>query len=439
MTSKILLDNSDKIFRGHIVSPVTDVEILDIENGAMVVDRHGKIKAVCCFDDLKDVSKDVLIVDYGQKLLFPGFIDMHLHLPQIAQTGRSGEHLLKWLEKYIFPAEARFSDIEHARVMANWFFDELLRNGTTTACVFTTIHKDATDAAFEVAKQKGNRVIMGKVLMDTNCPDELREEVEAGIDESLELLDKWHMVDDGRLMYAFVPRFAVTSTSKLMNKVSQSWLANKGTYMHTHLAESFGEIEFVKELFPRSRSYVEVYHDHGLVHDHSIFAHAIHLDESDMELLKVQSSSLAHCPSSNFFLKSGIFKYNRIREAQIKFGLGSDVAAGPQMSMFQVMKDANYIQAEDWLDARELFYRATLGSARALNLEEKVGSLSSGKEADFIVCDPTRRNAIANDMLENEIDDVLSALVFLGDDRLIEATYVRGFKVYDATKETVSV
>lgn len=429
--SKIKVERDDKVFRGHIVTPQTESRILHIKNGCLIVDSKGRIKHVTRFDEVKSLVSADQLIDFGTKLIMPGLIDMHLHLPQVAQTGRSGEHLLKWLEKYIFPAEAKFHDTDHASTIARWFFDELLRNGTTTACVFTTIHKNATDAAFKVAESMGNRVIMGKVLMDVNSPSNLTEEVEAGIDESLELMEKWHGLDDGRLLYSFIPRFAVTSSSKLLKKCSSAWQANKGTYMHTHLAESVGEVEFVRELFPDSKSYVDVYNDHGLLGDKTIFAHSIHLDERDIDHLNGSHSSLAHCPSSNFFLKSGVFKYNQIKDAGIRFGLGSDVAAGPQMSLFEVMKDANYIQPSDWIEPEELFYRATLGAARALGLEDTIGSLEASKDADFIVVDPTRRNAIARDMLENPLEDILSSLCFLGDDRSVQATYIRAKLVFE--------
>lgn len=420
-----------KAYRGHIVSPLSETDFIDISDGCLIVDQAGKIVQVTSFEEVHSRAGEFQsIEDFGKKLIMPGFVDMHLHLPQVAQTGRSGEHLLKWLEKYIFPAEAQFSDQDYAKTIALWFFDELLRNGTTTACVFTTIHKHATDAAFQVARQKGNRVIMGKVLMDSNCPPELAEDVEESVDQSLELFDRWHFEDDGRLLYAFTPRFAVTSSTKLLKSCGDAWQKSKGSYLHTHLAESAGEVEFVKELFPDSRTYVDVYKDHGLFGANTVFAHSIHLDDQDVSSLRESSCSLAHCPSSNFFLKSGVFPYRRLKEAEVQFGLGSDVAAGPQMSLFGVMKDANYIQPHDWIEPKDLFFRATLGGAQALNLADKVGSLEAGKEADFIVIDPTNRNAVARDMLESETEEILSSLVFLGDDRCVDVTFVRGKEVF---------
>ncbi len=424
------------VYKGHIVSPESESSYIDLKDGYLVVDSEGKIVALGAASEMdldnEHIYDGIKVVDLGDKLILPGFIDMHVHLPQVTQTGRSGQHLLKWLEKYIFPAEARFKDVDYAERIARWFFDELLRNGTTTACVFTTIHKDSTDRAFSVAEELGNRVIMGKVLMDRNSPTDLTEDVGEAIEASLALYERWHDKDRGRLKYAFIPRFAVTSSPELLAEVGKAWHQSKGSYLHTHLAESHGEVELVKSLFPDSRSYVDVYQKHDLLGERTIFAHSIHLDDHDLKSLGGKDCSLAHCPSSNFFLKSGVFQWQRVKQAQIRFGLGSDVAAGPEMTIFQVMKDANYIQPEDWLTPRELFYRATLGGAVALGIEEETGSLAAGKDADFIIVDPTRRGAIARDILSADTEDILSSLVFLGDDRCIEATYIRGEAVYSA-------
>lgn len=437
MAEKISELQREKNYRGHIISSVpvsgSGYKLLDIKDGYMKVADSGKIVGLGPWSEYEDSqSVGVELVDTGNKLIMPGFVDMHIHLPQVTETGRSGQHLLAWLEKYIFPAETRFKDPDYAYKIAQWFFKELLRNGTTTACVFTTIHKESTDRAFEVAEKLGVRVIMGKVMMDRNSPSPLTETVSNSIDQSVALYERWHMKDDGRLRYAFTPRFAVTSTPELLEAVGRVWSECEGAYLHTHLAESIGEVEFVKQLFDWSRSYVDVYKKYGLTGPRSIFAHSIHLDDDDLKVLKQDTCSLAHCPSSNFFLKSGIFGFRRVREAGVKFGLGSDVAAGPQMSIFQVMKDANYIQPEEWLEPGELFYRATLGGAIALGLDSQIGSLEVGKDADFIIVDPTNRNAIAEDMLERPTEEILASLVFLGDDRCVESTYVRGLELYSS-------
>lgn len=421
------------LFLGHIVSPVDARRYTDIKEGAMIVDGNGTIVFV---GERNDYSKKFPSVsqtyNFENKLIVPGFVDMHLHLPQVTETGKSGEHLMGWLEKYIFPSEARFADPEYASRIARWFFDELARNGTTTAVVMCTIHKEATDVAFEAAARQGIRVVMGKVMMNVNATPALTEKLSDSLSGSDELCRKWHGHDNGRLLYAFTPRFAVTSTSEALMETGKLWAANKGSYMHTHLAESQGEIDFVKELYPKYRTYTDVYDAHGLTGERTIFAHSIHIDDGDMSLLKNKECSLAHCPSSNFFLKSGIFKYSDVERIGIRFGIGSDVAAGPQMSLLGVMKDANYSQSDRWLTPSELFYRATLAGAHALFLDDKIGSLEAGKEADFVVLDPTRRTGIPHDILSHPTDDILSSLVFLGDDRVITETYVRGKCIFSA-------
>lgn len=414
------------VYRGHIVSPINEKSYDDIIGGALVVSNEGIILDVGTFSTIEKNWAVKTVYDYGDRLILPGMIDLHLHLPQVTQTGKSGEHLLNWLEKYIFPAESRFHDVEHARKIARWFFDELARNGTTTAVVMTTVHAKSTAVAFEVAAERGNRVIMGKVMMDANCPASLSEKCSDSVGLSLELAQTWHGFDNGRLLYAFTPRFAVTSTAELLKETGKAWESVANSYLHTHLAESQEEVDFVREQFPKCRSYVDVYEQFGLIGKNSVLAHAIHLDDTDLKRLSITKSSLAHCPSSNFFLKSGVFKYFKVREAGVLFGLGSDVAAGPHMSMFTVMKDANYMQPEQWLTATELFYRSTLGGAEAAHLSHVVGSLSAGKEADFIVVDPRKKSGIADDILSQPTDEILSALVFLGDDRLIDSTFVRG-------------
>ncbi len=419
------------VYLGHLIDPVDELNYRDIPSGALVVSQDGQIAAVGKWSDLSgQYSSAAQIVDCGKKLILPGMIDMHIHLPQVTQIGKSGDTLLGWLEKYIFPAESRFSELSHAEKIATWFFDQLACNGTTLAVVFSTIHKEATDAAFSIASHKGMRAIMGKVMMDRNAPPGLTEDSKESLRQSEELAAKWHGHDDGRLLYAFTPRFAITTTDELLHECGKIWQQSPGTYMHTHLSESVEEVKKVASLFPQARSYLDVYDKCGLTGSRSVFAHSIHLDDEDLRVMHKKSCALAHCPSSNFFLKSGVFPIDRVRSAGVEFGLGSDVAAGPQMSLFGVMKDANFIQPQIWISPCELIYRATRGGARALQLEDKLGSLEVGKEADFIVVDPTLKNACPADILEHETDDILSALVFLGDDRIIDATYIRGRQVY---------
>lgn len=428
--------NEITVYLGHVLSPINDRELIDYSRGALVVGTDGTILEVSDWSVSSNQKKysDHKMIDFGKQLIMPGFVDMHIHLPQVTQTGKSGQTLLGWLNDYIFPAEAKFCESDYARKISHWFFDELAANGTTTAVVFTTVHRDATDIAFQTAAAKGNRVVMGKVLMDRNSPEALKEQTQQSLDDSRWLASKWHGYDNGRVLYAFTPRFAVTSTEKQLRGVAELWQEHEGTYVHTHVAESAQEVNVVAEQYPQSRSYFDVYDRYGLVGERSVFAHAIHLNEQDLRLCAGKSAALAHCPSSNFFLKSGVFRWRLVEAAGVDFGLGSDVAAGPEMTMFSVMRDANYIQPVDWIAPRELLYRATLGGAAALKLDKVCGSLEAGKEADFIVVDPTRRSGIADDILEQPTDDILSSLVFLGDDRLIMSTFVRGAKIFERSR-----
>lgn len=422
-----------RAYLGHVISPKTEHEYDEFVFGALVVDGDGKIIAVGERDEILRRFEKVRTFDFGRRLILPGMIDLHVHLVQFAQTARAGDTLLGWLTKYIFPEEERFADEEHARKLANWFFRELPSNGTTLAAVFTSVHAKATEIAFETAERAGIRVIMGKVMMDANSPVALTEETATSLRESADLCKRWHGRDNGRLLYAFTPRFAPTSTPELMRGVAELWQANPGSYMQTHLSENADEIEWVKQLFPSSKDYVDAYESHKLIGKNSIFAHAIHLSDRELETLAAHDCGLAHCASSNFFLKSGVFPIDRVRKAAIKFGLGSDVAAGPEMCMFRVMKDSAYIQPDLWLTPAELLYFATLGGARAVNLQDKVGSLQVGKEADFIVVDPTAKSGVPADILEQPSQDILSSLVYVGDDRMVKATYVRGKDIYTAS------
>lgn len=423
--------NTFTAYRGHIITPVDHDSYNEYVDGCLLVDNDGKIVDVGNWQDLnKKHGTPAELVEYGKRVIMPGLIDLHIHLVQIAQTGRSGDTLLGWLNKYIFPAEVKFVRAEHATKLADWFFRELARNGTTLSSVFTSIHKEAADIAFTNAAERGCRVIMGKTLMDRNAPDDLSENVEQSLAESEELCAKWHGYDNGRLLYAFTPRFAPTSTSKQLQGAADLWKKYPGSYMQTHLSENSEEVVWVKELFPKCKDYLDAYASHGLIGKNSLFAHSIHLSDAEIDRLVETESSVVHCPSSNLFLKSGVFPYQRTKQKKLKTGLGSDVAAGPEMSLFKVMKDAAYVQTELWLAPKELFYLATMGGARAVNLDDKLGSLEAGKEADFIVLDPNLKSSVPRDILEQEADEILSSLVYVGDDRMVAATYVRGKAIF---------
>ena len=403
-----------------------------LADGLLVIE-NGKVKAFDTYEALKDQYADLEITAYSGNLILPGFIDLHVHYPQTEMIAAHGEQLLEWLNKYTFPTEAKFRDVDYARAIACFFLDELLRNGTTTALVLTTIFSHSVDVLFEEAQRRDMRLIAGQVLMTRNAPDYLLNDANRAYEQSRELIRKWHTKD--RLLYAITPRFAITSTNEELTLAGALKAEFPDVYVHSHLSENLKEIEFTSALFPDGKDYLEVYERFGLVGDRSIFAHGIHLSNSEFERLSNAGAAIAFCPTSNLFLGSGLFNLGKAKsiEQSVNVGLGTDVGAGTSFSLLQTMADAyKVIQLQGGkLSAFQAFYLATLGSAKALSLDDKLGSFDVGKEADFIVLDlqATPLMALRNPVLTTSLDDLASSafgLMMLGDDRAIKATYIRG-------------
>ena len=404
-----------------------------LADGLLVIES-GKIKAFDAYELLKDQYANLDITTYSGNLILPGFIDLHVHYPQTEMIASHGEQLLEWLDRYTFPTEAKFRDIDYARTIASFFLDELLRNGTTTALVLTTIFSHSVDVLFEEAQRRDMRLIAGQVLMTRNAPDYLLNDANTAYKQNRELIHKWHNKD--RLLYAITPRFAITSTNEELTLAGALKAEFPDVFVHSHLSENLREIEFTSALFPDSKDYLEVYEQFGLVGDRSIFAHGIHLSDSEFERLSNAGAAIAFCPTSNLFLGSGLFNLGKAKaiEQSVKVGLGTDVGGGTSFSLLQTMADAyKVIQLQGGqLSAFQAFYLATLGSAKALSLDDKLGSFDVGKEADFIILDlqATPLMALRNPVLEvTSLDDLASsafALMMLGDDRAIKATYIRG-------------
>ena len=397
------------------------------EDGLLVVDG-GQITDVGPADALqKKLPTDLAITDYSGKLIVPGFIDCHVHFPQLDIIGSYGAQLLDWLNQYAYPAEAKFADPSYAREVANAFIDELLRNGTTTALVFGTVHAHSADVIFEAAEAHDMRLIAGKVLMDSNCPEALRDTPESGYAESKALIERWH--GRGRLGYAITPRFALTSSPEQLAAAGKLAAEYPDTWIHTHLAENMDEIEQIARQFPDSRSYLDVYDCFGLVRKRAVFAHCLHMDEQDRSRMATNSAAAAFCPTSNLFLGSGLFDLPAMRKAGINCGLGTDVGGGTSLSMLRTASEAYKVLhlQEHALPAMRALYLATLGAAETLDLDDKIGSFTKGKEADFAVLDfagsslTARRSAAAT-----TIEEKLFALMTLADDRNVAATYVEG-------------
>ena len=400
------------------------------EDGLLVVDDGHIVATGNATKLLSELAADTAVIDYTGKLIVPGFIDCHVHFPQLDIIGSYGAQLLDWLNQYAFPAEAKFADPDYAREVAGVFIDELLTNGTTTALVFGTVHPHSADAIFEAADAKGMRLIAGKVLMDSNCPEELRDDAEAGYADSKALIERWH--GKGRLGYAITPRFALTSSAEQLAAAGRLASEYPDVWIHTHLAENMEEVDEIARLFPDSRSYLDVYEQHGLLRERAVFAHCLHMDDEDRASMSVHGGAAAFCPTSKLFLGSGLFDLPAFRDAGIRCGLGTDVGGGTSLSLLKTASEAYKVLhlQEHALPATRALYLATLGAAEALYLDDRIGNFASGKEADFVVLDfegsnlTARRTAAAT-----TIEEKLFALITLADDRNVAATYVNGVKV----------
>ncbi len=414
----------------HFLSDPTEhgAEAYDyIEDGILLSENGYIVKLGNAHEILGEIPDDVEIQHYPGQLIVPGFIDTHVHYPQIGMIAAYGEQLLEWLETYTFPTERRFSDQVYAEQVAEVFLNELVSCGTTTALVFGTVHPQSVDAFFNKAQARNLRMICGKVLMDRNCPDYLRDSAESGYRESRDLIKRWHGKD--RLQYAITPRFAPTSSPEQLARAGDLLAENPSVYMHTHLSENKNEIAWVQELYPDSKNYLDVYDRYNLLGNRSVFAHGVHLCDDACQRLADTNSAIAHCPSSNLFLGSGLFPFRKLREQNIKMGFGTDVGAGTSFSMLQTMSDAYKIQQlqGETMSALQAFYRATLGGAIALDMDRSIGNFALGKEADFVVLNP-RASTLLNfraDKARN-LEEQLFVLAMLGDDRTVSATYIMG-------------
>mgnify|MGYP000325920640 FL=1 len=402
-----------------------------LEDGVIITEQ-GKIRWFGTWNDAQDhLPANVDIQHYPEQLIIPGMIDTHIHFPQTEMVGAYGEQLLSWLNTYTFPTEIQFKDKAYASEIAKFFVNELLKNGTTTALVFCTVHPESVDALFEAAEQHQMRLIAGKVMMDRHAPEALCDSADSSYDDSKALIEKWH--GQGRALYAITPRFAPTSTPEQLERAGQLKAEHPDVYVHTHLSENKDEIAWVKDLFPAQKGYLDVYHHYGLTGQRSVFAHCVHLEDAEWQCMHETDSAIAFCPTSNLFLGSGLFPLNKTWQQQVKVGLGTDVGAGTSFSLLQTVNEAYKVQQlqGDKLSAYESLYHATLGGAKALDLDDKLGNFNVGKEADFVVLNlkPTALQQLRQSRSKS-LEDSLFALFTMGDDRNIEATYIYGQKAY---------
>jgi guanine deaminase len=404
------------------------------ESDALVAMADGKITHFGPASTLKAaLPPGTHIYECGRDaLILPGFIDCHVHYPQTQIIGAYGEQLLDWLEKYTFVAEQRFADAAHARAVANVFLDECLRNGTTTVASFCTVHEHSVDAFFEAAGARGMRTIAGKCLMDRNAPEALRDTAQRGYDESKALIGRWHGKE--RASYAITPRFAPTSTPEQMELAGALWKEHPGTYLQSHVSENRAEVDWAKAIFPERSGYLDIYEHYGQLGPRAIYGHGIWLTDAELARMHETGTAIAHCPTSNMFLGSGLFDLRRAKTVArpVRVGLATDVGAGTSLSMLQTMGAAYKIAqlGGGSLPAPLAFYLATRGAAQALYLEDKIGSLLPGMEADLVVLNLKSTPLIEFRMDRCEsLEEALFVQMTMADERAIAATYVAGRRV----------
>jgi guanine deaminase len=431
------MSNTRKAYRAAILHSLADPTVVGIEqsyqyfeDGILLIE-NGKVAQVGAAAELLSKLTGVEVQHYRDALITPGFIDTHIHYPQTGMIASYGEQLLDWLNTYTFPTEKQFEDKAHASDVAATFLKELLRNGTTTALVFGSVHPQSVDAFFEQADKLNLRMIAGKVLMDRNAPDYLTDTAESGYAESKALIERWH--GKGRLHYAVTPRFAPTSTPEQLDLAGKLFGEYPDLYMHTHISENKAEVAWVKNLFPARKGYLDVYDHHKLIGPRAVFAHGVHLCDDECKRLAETGSAVAFCPTSNLFLGSGLFDLNKLEEHGVRVGLGTDVGAGTSFSQLQSLNEAYKIMQLQGkkLDPFKSLYLATLGGANALYLDDKLGNFMPGKDADFLVLDYNATPLISYRMQQaKSLEERLFALTMLGDDRTVKETFAAGVSVH---------
>lgn len=410
-------------------------------DGLLVVGPGGPqgstlVHAVGAYRDLRSRFPGVEVTHWPGHCIAPGFVDLHVHYPQIDMVGTPADGLLPWLERYAFPHEARFADPAHAAEVARFFLAELARNGVTTALTFATSHPASVDALMAEAHSRGHRLIAGKVLQDRNSPDGVRDRTEQSLLDTEALIHRWH--GQGRLGYAITPRFAPSCSDAQLRGAGELAARYRDVWVQSHAAENLAEIRWVHQLYPHTRSYLSVYDDFGLLRERAVYAHCIHLDDEDRQLLRRRGAAAAVCPTSNLALGSGFFNYDAARRAGFRYGLASDVGAGTSLSPFRTMLAAYAVGCAGVtgsglaktgvsLSPADLWWQHTAGAARALGLEGVVGNLVPGCEADFVILNPRATPMLARRTEQAQtLAEWMFALIVFGDDRVIEQTILAG-------------
>ncbi|MDY0881607.1 guanine deaminase [Dongia soli] len=404
------------------------------ERGALVAGSDGRILWLGPFDLMPRSYESAAVSDYGECLILPGFIDAHVHFPQYRLLAAPGKDLLDWLRRFTFPEEARYSDPAYGAATASVFIDRLFQHGTTAASAYCSVHKVCADALFAEAERRNMSLVTGKTLMDRLAPDELCDNAESDMRETVELYKQWH--GRSRLRYAVTPRFAITSSEGQLQRCGELMADLPDALLQTHLSESPAELAAVRALFPNDLDYTAIYDRFGLVTDRSLFAHGVHLSERECQRLHEAEASVIHCPTSNNFLGSGLMRFAQLREQArpVAYGIATDVGGGTSYSMLQTLGEAYKVQMLSGYrpTAIELFHLATRGNAERLKLGHEIGALERGKWADLVVLDLRATPVLADRAdLSQSLEDMLFALALLGDDRAVRATYVAGNKVHE--------
>ncbi len=434
------MNNTIYLYRGEVFyfkySPLESKDCYCYFPDGLLVVSEGKIVETGAYEDIKDRYPGASLTDYSGKLLMPGLIDSHVHYPQSEMIGMYGRQLLDWLNEYTYPMEEAFSNPEYAERVARLFVNELFRNGTTTCMAYATVHKESVNALFSVASDYNMLMMTGKVLMNRNAPQALTDTEESGETDSRELIETWHK--KGRNLYVITPRFSITSTHGQLISAARLHEEYPDTYIQTHLSENKGEIDSTLSLSPECADYLEVYERAGLVTERSVFGHCIHLSDSECRRMAEAGAIIAHCPTSNLFLGSGLFDMQQANRIGIRTTLATDVGGGTSFSLFRTMGESYKVQQLNGypMSVFEALYKCTLGTARALRLDDQIGSFEKERMADFIVVDSaaTSSQQIRKEYLERTgkwtLENKLFGIQTLGDDRNVLATYIAGEPVY---------
>ncbi len=406
-----------------------DRTVRHVARGAVVIDDRGRIAWRGDLADLPTVAADLPRDDQGDKLVLPGFIDTHVHFPQMRMLAAPGADLLDWLARFTFAEEARYADRAHAAAAAETFLDRLLAHGTTTAVAYGSSHATSVDTLFEASRRRGMAMAAGKVMMDCNAPESVTDTAETGVRESADLIERWHGRD--RMIYAITLRFAVTSTEAQMAACGALLKDHPDCLFQTHISESAGEIAAVVRQFPWARDYTDVYDHFGLITGQGLFGHGIHLSERECARLAETGGTVVHCPTSNTFLGSGLFDIDHVADPRRPVGLGlaTDIGGGTSYSMMVTMGEAHKVAMLKGrrLPPFEAFHMATRGNARSIGAEAEIGTLEPGSVADLVILDPEATPVLAaRHPLSESLEDVLFALMLVGDDRAVAETYVAG-------------